>query len=79
MRQRPVVKISIDPYDIVLNEGAFYSVFLNEWRDFYGTVYEKLLPNQPELQGKSVLIICFIDVDHKGNFVTPRSHTRIFV
>ena len=51
----------------------------DDWKEFYGDMYEEDPPRMPEPLGCPVKVLAFVDSDHAGNVVTRRSHTGYFV
>jgi len=50
-----------------------------DWSEAYPGAKEVVLPNAPEVRGRTVSTTCFVDADHAGCKVTRRSHTGIII
>ena len=50
-----------------------------DWHDFYEDAVELFPPNMLAPRGNSISMDLFVDADHAGNKVTPRSHTGFFI
>ena len=50
-----------------------------QWFEFYGDVKEEIPDNVPEALGKGGEITGYADVDHTGDQITRRSHTRVIM
>jgi hypothetical protein len=55
------------------------SMVATDWTDFYGDVWEAILPKMPKPRGNPVNNTCFVDASHAGNLVTRRSQTGILI
>lgn len=79
LKSHPKFSIVFDPKDPVLDESAFASIDIREWKEFYGEVAEELPLHMPTPKGNAIDITCFVDANHAGNVVTRRSHTGILI
>ena len=50
-----------------------------DWTEYYPDAKEVVPPNAPQLRGKPVTTMCFVDADHAGCRETRRSHTGIII
>jgi hypothetical protein len=50
-----------------------------DWTNFYRDAEEPIPPNAPEPRGKSVILSCFVDVNHARDKVTLQLHTGIII
>jgi hypothetical protein len=48
-----------------------------DWRNFYGDVNEAIPPNAPQPRGQSVMLRCYVVLDHAENHLTRRSQTGL--
>ena len=60
----------------LIDESLFKKV---DWSKYYPGAKQSILPNMPELHGKSVTMTCYVDADHAGCHLTWRSHTGILI
>ena len=50
-----------------------------DWSEFYPNAKEEEPPNAPELRGREVHMMCFVDADNAGCRETRQSHTSIII
>ena len=50
-----------------------------DWKEYYPDAKEVEPPNVPELRGRLVTTLCFVDADHAGCRETRRLHTGIII
>ena len=68
--------MGFDDQEPEFNETRFQKC---DWSEYYPSVSEAIPPIAPEVRGKSVTMLCFVDADHAGCQATRRSQTGILI
>jgi hypothetical protein len=61
---------------LAIYQSRFWVV---DWSEFYLDAEEAIPRDAPEPRGVSVVTSCFVDSDHAGCRLTPRSHTGVLI
>ncbi len=68
-------RIILDATPPYVDHNKFLQV---DWHDFYPDATEAIPVNTPEPRGNPIIMSCFVDADHAGNWVT-HPHTGIII
>jgi hypothetical protein len=61
------------------DNSKFVTKEYENWKELYPDAREEMPDNMPELHGKKVRILCYVDADHAHDTVSQRSVTAILV
>ena len=75
LSNNPKKKLVMDPIMPNVDESILN---LNDyWKRLYRDMVEKYPHQMSDPLGRPVYLVCFIDADHVGNFITRRLHSGI--